>query len=154
MASGGNTVRVELPGAEPGPAAPHPVAVVLALGLITFVALLTYLGRDGYVDPEDDSVSLLDAFYYSTVSITTTGYGDIRPVSDSARLITTVLVTPGADRVPDPAGGHDTRAARGAQPAGYRRSRWRRNLNGHVIICGYGSKGRSAVGPDRQGHAA
>ena len=51
----------------------------IALGLILFVALLTYVGRDGYVDPEDDAVSLLDAFYYSTVSITTTGYGDVRP---------------------------------------------------------------------------
>ena len=27
----------------------------------------------------------------------------------------------------------------------YRRSRWRKNLNGHVIICGYGTKGKSAV---------
>ena len=39
-------------------------------------------------------ISLLDAFYYSTVSITTTGYGDVRPVTDEARLVTMVLVTP------------------------------------------------------------
>ena len=56
-----------------------PWRVLLALGLITFVAVLTYLGRDGYVDPEDDSVSLLDAFYYSTVSITTTGMATSGP---------------------------------------------------------------------------
>ena len=68
--------------------------MAIALGLITFVAVLTYMGRDGYIDPEDDSVSVLDAFYYSTVTITTTGYGDIRPITDSARLVTTVLVTP------------------------------------------------------------
>ncbi len=28
------------------------------------------------------------------MSITTTGYGDIRPVTDEARLVTTLLVTP------------------------------------------------------------
>ena len=39
-------------------------------------------------------MDLLDAFYYSTVTITTTGYGDVRPVSDEARLVTTILVTP------------------------------------------------------------
>jgi len=79
VASGGDAVRVELPGVEPGPVRRIMARVAFALSLITFVALLTYLGRDGYVDPEDDSVSLLDAFYYSTVSITTTGYGDVRP---------------------------------------------------------------------------
>ena len=46
------------------------------------------------MDPEDDSISLLDAFYYSTVTITTTGYGDVRPVTDEARLVTTIIVTP------------------------------------------------------------
>ena len=56
--------------------------------------MVTCIGRDGYYDPEDDSVSLLDAFYYSTVTITTTGYGDVRPVSDEARLLTTIIVTP------------------------------------------------------------
>ena len=67
--------------------------LLLALALITLVAVLT-VQRDGFVDPEDGSISVLDAFYYSTVTVTTTGYGDIRPVSDGARLATTLLVTP------------------------------------------------------------
>lgn len=102
MARVGAAVPVELPGIERGPLRHIAVRLGLAVGLITFVALLTYLGRDGYLDPDDESVSLLDAFYYSTVSITTTGYGDVRPVSDSARLVTTLLVTP-AGALPDPA---------------------------------------------------
>jgi voltage-gated potassium channel len=39
-------------------------------------------------------VGLLDAFYCSTVSVTTTGYGDVIPVTERARLLTTLLVTP------------------------------------------------------------
>ena len=145
MASGGNLVRVELPGAEPGPLRRILSRVALALGLITFVALLTYLGRDGYVDPEDDSVSLLDAFYYSTVTITTTGYGDVRPVTDEARLITTVLVTPARIVFLILLVGTTIELLAERSRQAYRRSRWRRTLKEHVIICGYGTKGRSAV---------
>ena len=145
MASGSEAVRVELPGAEPGPLRRILWRMALALGLIAFVAVLTYLGRDGYVDPEDDSVSLLDAFYYSTVSITTTGYGDVRPVTDEARLITTVLVTPARIVFLILLVGTTIELLAERSRQAYRRSRWRRTLNEHVIICGYGTKGRSAV---------
>ena len=145
MASGSDAVRVELPGVVPGPLRRILWRVALALGLITFVALLTYLGRDGYVDPEDDSVSLLDAFYYSTVSITTTGYGDIRPVTDTARLVTTVLVTPARIVFLILLVGTTLELLAERSRQAYRRSRWRRTLKEHVIICGYGTKGRSAV---------
>ena len=145
MASGGDAVRVELPGVEPGPLQRILWRVAIALGLIAFVAVLTYLGRDGYVDPEDDSISLLDAFYYSTVTITTTGYGDVRPVSDSARLVTTVLVTPARIVFLILLVGTTVELLAERSRQAYRRSRWRSNLNDHVIICGYGTKGRSAV---------
>jgi voltage-gated potassium channel len=145
VASGQDSVRVELPGVDPGPLRRILWRVALALGLILFVAVLTYLGRDGYVDPEDDSVDLLDAFYYSTVSITTTGYGDVRPASDEARLVTTVLVTPARILFLVLLVGTTLEILAERSRQAYRRSRWRSKLNEHVIICGYGTKGRSAV---------
>ena len=87
-------IAVEFPGRPYGPVRNILVRLGIAVGLVLFVALLTYAGRAGYVDAAGDEVSLLDAFYYATVSITTTGYGDVRPVSDQARLLTTLLVTP------------------------------------------------------------
>ena len=84
------------------------VRIGIALGLILFVALLTYAGRDGYVDPEDDSVSLLDAFYYSTVSITTTGYGDVRPGQRPGPAADDGARDAGADPVSHPARRHDS----------------------------------------------
>jgi hypothetical protein len=86
--------HVELPAVSRHPLRTIGERLALALGLVVLVALLAYIGRDGYIDPEDGGVSLLDAFYYSTVTITTTGYGDIRPVSDDARLATTIVITP------------------------------------------------------------
>ena len=138
-------VSVQLPGVQRGPLRHIAVRLVTAIALIAFVALLTYLGRSGYVDPADESVSLLDAFYYSTVSITTTGYGDIRPESDTARLLTTVLVTPARVLFLIILVGTTLEILAERSREAYRRSRWRKTLEDHVIICGFGTKGQSAV---------
>jgi voltage-gated potassium channel len=136
---------VELPGAEAGPLRKIGARVVFALALIVFVALVTYAGRGGYVDPEDGDLSLLDAFYYSTVSITTTGYGDIRPVSDEARLATTILVTPARVLFLILLVGTTLEILAERSRHAFRVARWRRKLNDHTIVCGYGTKGRTAI---------
>jgi voltage-gated potassium channel len=136
---------VELPADTRHPLRVIAVRLLVAIGLIAFVAVLTYLGRDGYVDPEDDHISVLDAFYYSTVSITTTGYGDVRPESDSARLVTTVLVTPARVLFLILLVGTTLEVLAERTRATYRLSRWRRTLQDHVIICGFGTKGRAAA---------
>ncbi|HEX5712030.1 MAG TPA: potassium channel family protein [Solirubrobacterales bacterium] len=136
---------VELPGGEASPLRKILGRVAIALGLITLVALVTYIGRDGYIDPEDSGVSLLDAFYYSTVSITTTGYGDIRPVTDEARLITTVVVTPARVLFLILLVGTTLEILAERSREAFRVARWRKRLKDHTIVCGYGVKGRSAV---------
>lgn len=138
-------IDVDLPSQNVTPLRKILRRLAVALGLIFFVALITYLGRDGYYDPEGDGVSLLDSFYYSTVSITTTGYGDIRPVTDEARLMTTILVTPArvlfliilVGTTLEVLAEHSRRA--------FRQERWRRRLSSHTIVCGYGTKGRAAI---------
>jgi voltage-gated potassium channel len=137
--------HVELPDVASSPLRTIGLRLAVALGLIVFVALLAYLGRDGYVDPAGDGISLLDAFYYSTVSITTTGYGDIRPESDGARLVTTVLVTPARILFLILLVGTTLEVLTARTRAAYRLSRWRRTLRDHVIICGFGTKGRAAA---------
>jgi voltage-gated potassium channel len=137
--------HVELPAGRRHPLRTIAERLALAVGLVALVALLAYVGRDGYIDPEDDSISLLDAFYYSTVTITTTGYGDIRPVSDGARLVTTVIVTPARILFLILLVGTTLEVLTERTRAAYRLSRWRRTLKDHVIICGFGTKGRAAV---------
>jgi voltage-gated potassium channel len=141
----GDSIAVEFPGRRHGPLRNIVVRIAIALALIMFVALLTYAGRDGYVDAEGDAVSLLDAFYYATVSITTTGYGDVRPVSDEARLLTTVLVTPARVLFLILLVGTTLEILAQRSRDAYRRSRWKRTLKNHIIICGFGVKGRSAL---------
>ena len=138
-------VPVELPQAKSSPLRRIVQRLLVALALIVFVAVLAYVERDGYVDPEDDSISLLDAFYYSTVSVTTTGYGDIRPVSDEARLTTTLLVTPARILFLIILVGTTLEILAERTRTAYRLRRWRAGLKDHIIVCGYGTKGQTAV---------
>ena len=117
-----------------------------AVALTGFVVLISYLGRDGYADQTaKDGVSFLDCLYYSTVSITTTGYGDIVPVSDEARLATTLLVTPARILFLILLVGTTVELLAERSRHAIRLRYWRKRLKDHVIVCGYGTKGHTAV---------
>ena len=68
--------------------------VLLAFGLIGIALAVHWFDREGLKDGYDGHVSFLDVVYFTMISITTTGFGDIAPVSDRARLIEAVIVTP------------------------------------------------------------
>ncbi|MGK7912739.1 MAG: ion transporter [Synechococcus sp.] len=44
--------------------------------------------------------TFLDAFYFSVVTMTTVGYGDVTPVSDGGRLLTVLMILTGIALVP------------------------------------------------------
>ena len=58
-----DSIEVEFPGRPHGPVRNILVRLGIAVGLILFVALLTYTGRDGYLDPEDDTISLYSGVF-------------------------------------------------------------------------------------------
>lgn len=117
-----------------------------SIGLITFVALVAWIGRDGYRDGDEvGTLTLLDAFYYATVSATTTGYGDITPVTEGARLATTLLVTPARILFLILLVGTTVEVLAESSRQAIRRTTWRKRLRDHTIVCGFGTKGRAAV---------
>src|SRR5665811_2259178 len=136
---------IDLPGEEAGPLRKILVRLAIALALVAVAAGVGDAGRDGYIDPEGGGMSVLDAFYYSTVSITTTGYGDIIPASDEARLITTVVVTPARVLFLILLVGTTLEILAERSREAYRLRRWRKRLKDHTIVCGYGVKGRAAM---------
>ena len=136
---------IRLPGGRSGPLATLARRLALAIGAILLVALIAWLGRDGYGDAADDELSFLDAIYYATVSVTTTGYGDIAPRSDSARLVNTLLITPIRVFFLVLVVGTTLETLSGRSRHALRVTNWRRTLKDHIIVCGFGTKGRSAV---------
>ncbi|MDI9917095.1 potassium channel family protein, partial [Rhodococcus sp. IEGM 1379] len=68
--------------------------VLIALGALAAAVVIVYIDRAGYRDAQENELSLLDCIYYATVSLSTTGYGDITPFTPSARLVNVLLITP------------------------------------------------------------
>src|SRR5687767_11487100 len=68
------------------------VAAVIAL--LGILVLFHWLERDGLKDTHDGVVSLIDVIYFTMISATTTGYGDIVPVTEKTRLFDALVVTP------------------------------------------------------------
>lgn len=143
MAHANPTIR--FPARGRGPLKTLLLRMGLAVGLLVFVTLVAYLGRDGYRDSNETPVGLLDALYYATVSITTTGYGDVIPVTDGARLATTLLVTPARIVFLIILVGTTVEVLAQRTRDAVREQVWRRALHDHTIVIGYGTKGRAAV---------
>nr|WP_316043814.1 potassium channel family protein [Nocardioides sp. S-1144] len=121
--------------------------LLMALGILVGTVALVYFDREGYNDNGDptNTISLIDAFYYTTVTLSTTGYGDIAPASDNARLINALVITPAriAFLVLLIGTTLEVLASQGRELI--RIARWRKTVGHHIVVVGYGTKGRSAV---------
>lgn len=121
--------------------------VGLAIFLLLTVTVITYIGREGYIDTEHPGqlMTFVDALYYSTVTITTTGYGDIVPNTESSRLVTTLVVTPIRIIFIVLLVGTTLQVLAEQSSFNFRLRRWQRNLKDHVVVCGFGVKGQASL---------
>ncbi|MCB5426154.1 potassium channel family protein [Altererythrobacter sp. CC-YST694] len=116
-----------------------------ALALIFFVVLVHYADREGLVDNHDGQVSFLDVVYFTMISITTTGFGDIAPISDRSRLIEAVIVTPIRFAVIFIFVGTAYNFIIKRSWERFRMARIQKQLSGHVVVLGFGVSGSEAV---------
>lgn len=137
--------RIRLPRANVAPTEAVLRRIGSAIGLIFFVAIVVRLGRGGYVDITDDSIGMLDALYYASVTVTTTGYGDITAVSDGARLATILLITPARILFLILVVGTTVEVLTDQSRQNILVRRWRERVENHIVICGFGATGHSAA---------
>jgi voltage-gated potassium channel len=134
----------------PGDAA-SPVRVILRRVIIALLALsaatvIVYLDRSGYRDANNDHpLSFLDCLYYSTVSLSTTGYGDITPYTQAARLTNVLVITPLRVAFLIVLVGTTLEVLTETSRQALKIQRWRRRVRNHTVVVGYGTKGKTAI---------
>jgi voltage-gated potassium channel len=119
--------------------------VIFVLTLVGIAVSVHWFDRAGLRDNYDGDVSFTDVIYFTMISITTTGYGDIAPVSERARLFDALIVTPIRVFVVLVFLGT-------AYNFVFKRTwdKWRmkliqKNLHDHIVVCGFGTSGSEAV---------
>ncbi len=117
----------------------------IALFCLVATTLLVWFEREGYNDDADGQVSLLDAVYYATVTLSTTGYGDISPYSEAARMTNIVLITPLRFLFLIVLVGTALETLTRRTRQELRAQKWRRKVSDHTLVVGFGVKGRAAA---------
>lgn len=135
--------RVPVPHRAPLIALSRRIAV--AVGLLFLVALAVLATRGGYVDETGRTIGLLDALYYASVTVTTTGYGDLTPVTPGARLTALLVITPARVAFLLVVVGTTVEVLTDRWRDSIRHDRWSKRVKDHHVICGYGVKGRAAA---------
>ena len=119
--------------------------VALSLAILLLVILVHWFERDGLRDNLDNHISFVDVVYFTFVSITTTGYGDIVPISDHTRTFDALVVTPA--RI------FFVLIFLGTAYQFVLRRTWERwlmaqiqkRLKNHIIVAGFGTSGSESV---------
>ncbi|GAB5348199.1 potassium channel family protein [Alteriqipengyuania sp. 357] len=117
----------------------------LALGLIFLVIMIHWWDRDGLVDNLDGEISFSDVVYFTMISITTTGFGDIAPITDRARLVEAWIVTPVRFAVLFIFVGTAYNFLIQRSWEKFRMKRIQEKLSDHVVVLGYGVSGSESV---------
>ncbi len=118
--------------------------VGLAFGAALVAVMIFWFERDSLRDI-DGHVSFIDVVYFTAVTLSTVGYGDIVPVTDRARLLDALAVTPIRlflwliflttayelfwQRLTEE----------------WRMKQMQKGLVDHIIVCGFGYSGSSAA---------
>lgn len=136
---------VHLPSVPARPLRSVVVRVAIATGVLALTILLVYFDRGGYRDSTGAPLNFVACLYYATVTLSTTGYGDIVPVTDESRLVTALIITPLRVIFLIVLIGTALEVLAERTRAQWRQRRWRRRMRDHTIVIGFGTKGRSAA---------
>jgi voltage-gated potassium channel len=114
-------------------------ATQFKLGLFALVIIVT-IGTIGYEIVETDW-DLIDSFYMTVITISTTGFKEVRPLSETGKIFTVFLIISGVMAIAY-TGGKAAQILIEKQI--FRRRRMSKKLvlmTNHYIVCGYGRMG-------------
>jgi voltage-gated potassium channel len=119
----------------------------LAIIVIIVVAVMLWFGRGGLHDNAhpDREMTFVDVLYFTIITLTTVGYGDIIPVTPGARLVNSVLLTPIRVFVWAVFLGTAYELILQRYRERVSMTQLKERLKDHTIICGFGVKGRAIL---------
>lgn len=117
----------------------------LALGLLVTAFGLLWFDRDGLRDNIDGVVTFADTLYFTMITITTVGYGDIVPVTERARMIDAFLLTPIRLFIWLLFLGTALDLLLKRVWERWRMTRIQEGLSGHIVLAGFGKNGSTAA---------
>ena len=117
----------------------------IAALLFCLVFGLLWWDRDGLRDQLDGEISFTDVVYFTMITVTTVGYGDIVPVSTRARLLDALVVTPIRFSIWFLFLGTAYQLIFRQYMEGYLMAKLQGGLNRHLIVCGFGHTGMSTT---------
>ncbi|WP_375289970.1 potassium channel family protein [Qipengyuania sp.] len=121
------------------------IRLALVFALIMVVVLIHWFDKAGLVDHHDGDISFLDVVYFTMISVTTTGFGDIAPVTDRSRLVEALIVTPIRFAVVFIFVGTAYQFIIRRSWEKWRMARIQEKLKDHIVVLGYGVSGSQAV---------
>ncbi len=118
--------------------------VGLAFAATMVAVMIFWLERDSLRDI-DGHVSFIDVIYFSAVTLSTIGYGDIVPISDRARLLDALVITPIRIFIwlVFLTTAYELFWQRWIEE--WRMKQMQKGLVDHIIVCGFGYSGSSAA---------
>ena len=119
--------------------------LLYATAALFAAVFIVYFDRAGYHDSRGEPMTFLDCLYYATVSLSTTGYGDITPFTERARLVNVLVITPLRVAFLIVLVGTTVESLTEASRQASKIQRWRKTVRNHTVVVGYGTKGRTAV---------
>lgn len=113
---------------------------------MSFLIVAIFIGTSGFM-LLNDAYSFVDAFYMTVITITTVGFTEVHPLSDSGKLFTIFLIFVSFGIFGYLASAVTRFILDGVfrkNLKDYKIVRSIEKLSGHVIVCGYGRNGRQA----------
>jgi len=121
------------------------VRVAIAIALLVLAFAILWVDRFGLRDNIDGPLSFVDVVYFTMITVTTVGYGDIVPISERARLIDAFLITPIRVFLWLIFLGTAAEFLLKRSWENWRMQRIQNTLRGHVVLAGFGRTGQNAM---------
>jgi voltage-gated potassium channel len=121
------------------------IRIGIIIILLFFLTCYLWIDREGLKDQADGQITFSDVMYFTMVTITTVGYGDIVPITSRARLFDAFVITPIRMFIWILFLGTAYQLALKQFAEGYRMAKVKASLEQHVVICGIGHTGLATI---------